>query len=1593
MAHKHGDIWENSLKGEGLDGLDPNVSSPEFEFFSGKDATDTRQSSAYEAEPGPSSEPICVEAPTDFEVDPAVIAAITEKVKKEVLEHLRQTSPEDGPHVEIHAPPTPSQSTDPEMSHPRQRLKVHTPVLPASSVRPDQQRKGIQFGERGDRVPNPRVPLEEWSPIDQKWGRLFDGKGNPTPRLGQLLRGIANLIINEFPPRKSLVISPAKMAAFYQDYASESEEQPWLSIFRADLSTSVLYQDLGCEHHLVQKDPKAAPSIPSLTAVGFAHWMTIQVLAYPEAEWRRLQKVVRQMPVDADGELVDGKPERLPKQLSRYLLPEREDRRSKRLLDESVENLFEKLGIRTTPSASTSTKPYSSNTDGGHMSTPEPVPRRTSSPPLKRFGPFYSNEPHRTSRPPVSLDRWPWMAPNKLHTPSGYAPSESSSTSTSSWRSQSSKASSIGSTMSFPPPPGPSMTENYRESRDERQYRRDLDDKRLPGEFNGPRDAERWDRDQETRSVETHVGPVEHPDKLYGRALVPISTEDTHETLSQLVACGDQSAGKSSVLEALTEIPFPRNENLGTRLDDFYRDTGNMRRGQKPTYQLGMDQIREPSLDPSLVLKERLQDPLTSKELGHPEESKTKPLDPGHSAQSNYARRKSKLSEHIEVYKDKDISYSIPSVAAIVETPSSESVKSRTSITNEVSHKDLIQSQTNRVEPTRLSALIEPKPSSEDLRLSSESEEMISGPHLFVQNPKMYQEDIASLQQRIFDLGEPALRNLQDCGERHVLYPPGSIPSDTSDAVRTLIMANLDLIAATNEGLNILAKEDFCDSMYNVIVSDPDRADVLRVIPIKKATLLVLTDLLQELASYYESPKDDNRLAETLDDIEETTRLILLDLGLDMSPDHFDGPLSNRTDIASQMVSSTLSILFLGLVSFITSHLCMDNGSANIIGQSSFTQLMIPTPTGPIYMTPRRLLCLDGFIKSPVWTFETVPASDPISHVSVDDGRRYYLSIFLADLADLWGPLRLGYLDGSTDLVSEVLVRGGEIIRTATDPGVTLVANETQCHWCGWTDIKSDRQNVEREPICTTNRLLIGTPGIHVGLNDQRFLVSKTCACVGRKRYTDSRNTFELQTRIPSWSLAERTAQVSGGAYINLLYGHTWKFNAGWTMKDVIVVDWVDQVRDPSHVPKPFYLDYLVVLDISRCTGHSRRVSLWSLFREDSMRKYIRQSLDKSLYRDFETLIEFFPREASFVHVWQSISKEGQDVFKTVSREVLTILRSTGVGEDGSLQAWDVSSSNRLDGRKVRPPWGAMVKDDSACATFAIITDKCVSVTATTPPPSPPNNAAAAFSPILNTIICITTEETVLSLDPCVYTPPSSLKEEDVRPEWALTAATFDKWKVKLSEDDSSPLAASRKHIMESRRDQAGPEPEALKRIENRRLARQSRQRPSMNGDATSYKQSSKDSSFSNGTSPKSPSEKTAMTQKFDKTSPSRPFPNPGRRLICDGSFDFKNGKNENVGKLILEPPQVMDLRTIAEGSILSLRWEERKSGLLNAIKAKEKVIDKRVAGWTERRLNGVLPWAVSRMAESCTTEPFVVEHIRGGTLGAGQRVVQAYIS
>ena len=133
------------------------------------------------------------------------------------MEHLKQTNTpvEDQPR----APPLqrdPSNRSSSSSSPPPTAKKVYTPPSPVQSSKPTfavpkysetatsqpSSPSGVRFSDR----PLPTRPAGgtrnysslELSTIDQKWGRLFDNEENPTQRLGQFLRGLANHIVS-FP--------------------------------------------------------------------------------------------------------------------------------------------------------------------------------------------------------------------------------------------------------------------------------------------------------------------------------------------------------------------------------------------------------------------------------------------------------------------------------------------------------------------------------------------------------------------------------------------------------------------------------------------------------------------------------------------------------------------------------------------------------------------------------------------------------------------------------------------------------------------------------------------------------------------------------------------------------------------------------------------------------------------------------------------------------------------------------------------------------------------------------------------------------------------------------------------------------------------------------------------------------------------------------------------------------------------------------------------------------------------------------------------------------------------------------------------------
>jgi hypothetical protein len=367
------------------------------------------------------------------------------------------------------------------------------------------------------------------------------------------------------------------------------------AIFRASQHDQIsrLYQDLGVEHFLTQENHNSPPIIPSLTPHGFAQWMTLNIMAYPHEEWTRLESVVRVMPINADAPLIDGKPERLPKQISRHLLPDRAHNESKKLLDSAIGNFINDLGTDyrrkasiTSPSLSRhpstsgasypqqptspptskglpierERKPYASAPGSDGSSSDEPIkiererqpytaqpgngkvhndnlnipsrpgrsnstatrpsprdpvddPRhhRTQSTTTQNYQPGMRTGGRRTSSPP--LKSFSQSTPNDLNMGSKYGPSPTAPT-------FSQPFSPSGSYVnSFPPPPGPPPINIQGARRRDDPYRRGTED--FSGEFNSPRDAERFDRLQDMRGEGDRFGG-----SSYDRGVPPVDSRD-----------------------------------------------------------------------------------------------------------------------------------------------------------------------------------------------------------------------------------------------------------------------------------------------------------------------------------------------------------------------------------------------------------------------------------------------------------------------------------------------------------------------------------------------------------------------------------------------------------------------------------------------------------------------------------------------------------------------------------------------------------------------------------------------------------------------------------------------------------------------------------------------------------------------------------------------------------------------------------------------------------------------------------------------------------------------------------------------------------
>ena len=227
----------------------------------------------------------------------------------------------------VYTPPSPNRAAD-EFPQPSPRKSDRaspppdrrtSPFSPSEHAEDSDAREGHQLRPK---APTRVSTTGDMTVLEKIWGKLFLANGEPTPRLGQFLRGIAVHLIEDYEPKYSLVLTPAKMQQFYLDTKVTNEIYPWQVVFDDRTSSiSRMFRDLGAQHHLVQYNVNDRPDTPGLTPQGFETWATLLIKAHPEQEFERLAKTAMNMPIDN----ADERKERFPKELTRRLLPKQAD--------------------------------------------------------------------------------------------------------------------------------------------------------------------------------------------------------------------------------------------------------------------------------------------------------------------------------------------------------------------------------------------------------------------------------------------------------------------------------------------------------------------------------------------------------------------------------------------------------------------------------------------------------------------------------------------------------------------------------------------------------------------------------------------------------------------------------------------------------------------------------------------------------------------------------------------------------------------------------------------------------------------------------------------------------------------------------------------------------------------------------------------------------------------------------------------------------------------------------------------------------------------------------------------------------------------
>jgi ankyrin repeat protein len=531
---------------------------------------------------------------------------------------------------------------------------------------------------------------------------------------------------------------------------------------------------------------------------------------------------------------------------------------------------------------------------------------------------------------------------------------------------------------------------------------------------------------------------------------------------------------------------------------------------------------------------------------------------------------------------------------------------------------------------------------------------------------------------------------------------PIDIKVDILEATSALRF-NVALITRILAATELLQDSGLCGSDFSIFVVDQNRPLVASAKRISKTlveSLEALNRAALDAVISLDVSHNGNITAEQL----SITQSIVLELGLEAEETlEFLGfeilPRMGKRDLVEMIHYCILlnHVLALGLASYAVSH-AFQFGEI-LFGQYPKAAFQLELKQTTIVFDQMELACMSEFVGGPIWSFSIG------SMTRNSDG--LYLSMYLHEVDDLWGPVFLRTDKDDMQNIRFAETERGAIVAAAADHSAPIIPKEDEflCHWYEWSDdIKDTDTSDERHSNLSmsfplfpkTKRLLIGAPSSQPRCI---FEHKRSCSYKEKHGWTPGKHTIKYLGISPRrWELESAAFSIKGGQYFGGSANWTFKRIPGTSHKARIAMCFTQQT------PNLGDLDYRLGLEVSVCTGNTRRTSLWECLKSPQIRDLVQNSVPGLPDKYLDAL----QSKEAFIRLWRT--RQPPDSREPSLTEILkiifTYLSYTGLDKHGNMLAW-WGGDYLMEIKEDSNTWIRML-EETKNGVFAFVSEACL---------------------------------------------------------------------------------------------------------------------------------------------------------------------------------------------------------------------------------------------------------------------------------------------